>query len=54
MADHIYDSFKSLVNALDGSTAHVGFLDEPCGTCGGQDGQFWYHVPADSDAEVFA
>jgi hypothetical protein len=54
MADHIYDSFKSLVNALDGSTAHVGFLDEACGTCGGQDGEFWYHIPADSNAEVFA
>jgi hypothetical protein len=54
MPDHEYESFKGLVNGLDGSTAHVGFLDEPCQTCGSQDGEFWYHIPADSSAEVFA
>lgn len=54
MADHVYESFKGLVNAIDDSTAHVGFLDEPCGTCGQKDGEFWYHIPADSDAEVWA
>lgn len=45
MPDGVYESFKGLVNAVDGKTVHVGFGDDPCATCGQQDGEFWYHVP---------
>lgn len=52
MADGQYEAFKALVNNLDGSTVHVGFGDDPCNTCGAQDGEFYYHVPAADVAEV--
>jgi hypothetical protein len=54
MPDHVYESFKGLVNSLEDSTAHVGFLDEPCATCGQSDGEFWYHVPVDDGSEVWS
>jgi len=45
MADSVYESFKSLVNAVDGSTVHVGFTSEGCQTCNSGDSGFWYHIP---------
>jgi len=52
MSDGVYESFKSLINAVNGSEVHVGFGDDPCGTCGEQDGEFWFFVPAADVAEV--
>jgi hypothetical protein len=54
MPDHVYESFKGLVNSLDGSEIHVGFGDEPCNTCGRSDGEFWYFIPGDDASEVWA
>jgi hypothetical protein len=54
MADHVYESFKGLVNALEDSNVHVGFGDDPCNTCGGTDGEFWYFIPHDDSSEVWA
>lgn len=51
MPDHVFESFKGIVNSLDGSTVHVGFGDDPCGTCGEQDGEYWYHIPDDQLTE---
>jgi len=52
MADHQYEAFKGVVNSLDGSEVHVGFGDDPCQTCGQQDDEFYYWVPADVAMEV--
>jgi len=52
MEDHQYEAFKGVVNSLDGSEVHVGFGDDPCQTCGEQDGDFYYWVPADVAMEV--
>jgi hypothetical protein len=52
MSDGVYESFKSLVNAVDGSHVHIGFGDDPCQTCGDQDGEFWYFIPAADVAGV--
>lgn len=45
MKDPVYETFKSLVGDVDGSTVHVGFTDEGCQYCGGGDSGFWYHIP---------
>jgi len=45
MSEGVYESFKSLIGTLDDTEAHVGFLDEPCSTCGLQDDEFYYFVP---------
>jgi hypothetical protein len=52
MQDHIYESFKNLVNSVDGSGVHVGFGDDPCHECGQQDGEFWYHLNRSGLQEV--
>jgi len=52
MEDHQYEAFKGVVNSLDGSEVHVGFGDDPCQTCGEQDGDFYYWVPAETALEV--
>lgn len=53
MPDHVYESFKGIVNSLNDSSVHVGFGDDPCMYCGNQDGEFFYHVPADDTSEVW-
>jgi len=52
MADHAYEAFKGVINSVEGSEAHVGFTDEGCQTCGQQDDEFYYWVPADVAMEV--
>jgi len=52
MQDHIYESFKNLVNSVDGSGVHVGFGDDPCHECGQQDGEFYYHLNRSGLQEV--
>jgi hypothetical protein len=52
MTDHAYEAFKGVVNTLEDSEVHVGFGDDPCQTCGEQDGDFWYWVPGETAAEV--
>lgn len=53
MQDHVYESFKGLVNSLEDSEVHVGFGDDECHTCGESDGEFYYFVPEDDSSEVF-
>lgn len=53
MSDGVYESFKSLVNSLEDSNVHVGFGDDPCHLCNGQDGEFWYFVPETDSSEVW-
>jgi len=52
MDDPVYESFKSLVNGVDGSTVHVGFTDEGCQTCNSGDSGFWYHIPSETAQEL--
>lgn len=54
MSDPQFESFKALMNSLEDSTVHVGFGDDPCNYCSEQDGQYYYHVPADDSSEVWA
>lgn len=53
MPDHVYESFKGIVNSLEDSNVHVGFGDDPCHACGKDDGEFWYFVPFDDSSEVW-
>jgi len=52
MADGQYEAFKGLVGSVDGQEVHVGFGDDPCHVCGGQDGDFWYFLPTGDALEV--
>lgn len=52
MSNGQYESFKTLVNSIDGSQVHVGFGDDPCQTCGQSDGEFYYFLPRSVAPEV--
>lgn len=52
MSEAVYESFKTLVGTIDEQEVHVGFGDDPCHVCGGQDGEFWYFVPTADAIEV--
>lgn len=52
MSDGQYESFKAVVNNLDGSEVHVGFGDDPCHSCGEDDGEFYYFLPAHTLEEL--
>jgi hypothetical protein len=52
MSNGQYESFKGLVNSVDGSEVHVGFDSEPCNKCGKQDNEFYYFFPQEAYRKV--
>lgn len=52
MTDAGFESFKGVVKSLDVAVPHVGFGDQTCNTCGENDGEYYYHIPANDLSEV--
>lgn len=52
MTDGGYEAFKGVVNSLDATTAHVGFTDSGCNSCGEKDDEFYYFVANEDLSEV--
>jgi hypothetical protein len=45
MGNALFEGAKSVINDVDGTTYHAGWMDGGCDGCGKEDGEGYYHFP---------